>query len=705
MKTIKESKISKKLFLIMLFVSLSAVSCLSLFQIYSSYYEGKKVAENYQKQALDSILNEIEEHFLLIKKMMELSSHSKGVLENGINERFRFYLWKILKHNPSVFEVVAIDNKGKEMLVASRIRPELAGEFKDVSNEDYFQKAVSGKVFFSKIKYHFDGTKPYIVVAIPVYKFDGSITAVLASKVWFLDTQNLLSKKMFGETGYAYIVDVDKNILAHPKYELILKNVKISEISKELENAMDNAIKNPGVITQVRYRNADGKKVFCSLKFVKDFNWIIAVAQQEFEIYSATIRTIASFLLISGILIFIVLLVVKRLSNKLSLPIIKLRNLTTKISEGDFSTRIEIKTNDEIEELASNFNEMTEKLKNSYEELESKVDERTKELLLLYSFTASISKNLHVSETIKNAGDELSVVLELDGFVGMLYKDGNWLLEDAVCSAIGVDELNILWKKLMDQNIIQHLSQHHVPSVLNISEDINFFDVKTLSSIKSVAVFPILYQGEILGIMILFSSTSNFFNSNILSAVETCMIQLGVAIANAERYEFTEELSYKDPLTKLFNRRYFETKLDHEFERCLRYERDASLCMIDIDFFKKINDTYGHQSGDAILKQLAKIIQDSIRKSDVAARFGGEEFIILMPETPLEKAFVAMERLRKKVEENAFAIGVEPFNISLTISIGISCFMPSMTKKEIFIEQADKALYKAKQSGRNRVCQ
>lgn len=90
MKTIKESKISKKLFLIMLFVSLSAVSCLSLFQIYSSYYEGKKVAENYQKQALDSILNEIEEHFLLIKKMMELSSHSKGVLENGINERFRF---------------------------------------------------------------------------------------------------------------------------------------------------------------------------------------------------------------------------------------------------------------------------------------------------------------------------------------------------------------------------------------------------------------------------------------------------------------------------------------------------------------------------------------------------------------------------------------------------------------------------------------
>jgi len=269
--------------------------------------------------------------------------------------------------------VVAIDNKGKEMLVASRIRPELAGEFKDVSNEDYFQKAVSGKVFFSKIKYHFDGTKPYIVVAIPVYKFDGSITAVLASKVWFLDTQNLLSKKMFGETGYAYIVGVDKNILAHPKYELILKNVKISEISKELENAMDNAIKNPGVITQVRYRNADGKKVFCSLKFVKDFNWIIAVAQQEFEIYSATIRTIASFLLISGILIFIVLLVVKRLSNKLSLPIIKLRNLTTKISEGDFSARIEIKTNDEIEELAANFNEMTEKLKNSYEELESKV--------------------------------------------------------------------------------------------------------------------------------------------------------------------------------------------------------------------------------------------------------------------------------------------------------------------------------------------
>jgi len=169
--------------------------------------------------------------------------------------------------------------------------------------------------------------------------------------------------------------------------------------------------------------------------------------------------------------------------------------------------------------------------------------------------------------------------------------------------------------------------------------------------------------------VLLCSSYDNFFHAGILSSIETCMIQLGVAIANAKKYEYTENLSFKDPLTKLFNTKYFETKLEQEFARCERYNRELSLSMIDIDFFKKINDTYGHQVGDEILNQLAQIILKSIRKSYIAARYGGEGFIVLMPETLPKNAFIALERLRKAVEEHAFIIDIPLGYFYITISI------------------------------------
>lgn len=703
MKTIKGNRISKKLFIIMLSISLTAITCLSFFQAYSSYVEGREVAENHQKVVLSSITEVYRDHLLLIQKMMVLSADSRGVLEEGINNRFRFYLWKILKHNESVFEVVAIDRNGKELIFASKIRPELAGDYQDVSKEEYFKSAISGKTFYSKIMYLFDETKPYIVISIPVYKFDGTINTVLACKVWFNTLQKFLYTKMVGKTGYIYTLNVDKQIIAHPEYDLVLKRIKAGEISKSLEQEVDIAIKNPGTFRQVSYVNTKGDRVFATLRYEKDFGFVVVVAQKATEIFYTTLKTVVYFFLISGIVILIVFLVIKKLSLSLSFPIVKLKEVTARISEGDFSTKIEIKTNDEIEELANNFNEMSEKLKKSYEELEKRVAERTKELLLLYSFTSAISKTLNVNEALKNAGEELTVALELDGYVGTLYKNNSISKEDLVYSSLTEEELNIVLAKFDNKNIFSHLSLSHSSYVINIDEDSTFLNYKRLKTIKSIAVFPILYLGKIVGFMIFLSSNGNFFQSNILSVIETCMVQLGVSIANAEKYEFTEELSFKDPLTKLFNRRYFEAKLEDELARWQRYKRETSLCMIDIDFFQKVNDTYGHQSGDAILKQLAQIIQSSIRKSDIAARYGGEEFVLLMPETSLENAYAALERLRKNVEEHVFVIDVFPGTLSITISIGLACFSSFITKKEKLIELADKSLYTAKQTGRNKV--
>ncbi len=165
-------------------------------------------------------------------------------------------------------------------------------------------------------------------------------------------------------------------------------------------------------------------------------------------------------------------------------------------------------------------------------------------------------------------------------------------------------------------------------------------------------------------------------------------------------YTQTKQLSITDALTNLYNRRYFETAFAREFARAKRYNSDLSLVIVDIDWFKKINDTYGHSCGDFVLKELSWLMAENFRQTDIIFRYGGEEFVILLTETPSETAGIPIERLRKIVEENKFRY--KGYDIDVTISAGISSNKDVNDSCEMF-DKADKALYTAKEEGRNRV--
>jgi diguanylate cyclase (GGDEF)-like protein len=163
-----------------------------------------------------------------------------------------------------------------------------------------------------------------------------------------------------------------------------------------------------------------------------------------------------------------------------------------------------------------------------------------------------------------------------------------------------------------------------------------------------------------------------------------------------------ELLSITDGLTKLHNHRHFQDELLRAFEESSRYQRPLSMAMIDIDFFKKINDTYGHAVGDEVLKAVSALFRDSIRSTDLAARYGGEEFAVMMPETSLDDAITFAEKIRAMIE--AAPIETQAGPVHATVSIGVASVPYTRVKgpKDLIVA-ADKALYRAKKAGRNQV--
>ncbi|MDD5633778.1 MAG: diguanylate cyclase [Candidatus Omnitrophica bacterium] len=169
-----------------------------------------------------------------------------------------------------------------------------------------------------------------------------------------------------------------------------------------------------------------------------------------------------------------------------------------------------------------------------------------------------------------------------------------------------------------------------------------------------------------------------------------------------KRVKYYRRLSILDGLTEVFNHRYFHEIIVREMKRAERYAHPLSVLMIDIDDFKKYNDTYGHLAGDRALKKATHVFNTYLRNVDMIFRYGGEEFTILLPETDKVEAVNVAERIRQKVEETRFELD-EPQTAKITVSIGVVCFPEDATEKEPLLQKVDKALYQAKKSGKNRV--
>ena len=214
----------------------------------------------------------------------------------------------------------------------------------------------------------------------------------------------------------------------------------------------------------------------------------------------------------------------------------------------------------------------------------------------------------------------------------------------------------------------------------------------------SFGAVPLLSEKKFVGILTVEDLPKADFDRFVIVAT-----QFALEIKKVLLYETVEALAITDSLTGLYTRRYFFERLNEELNRSKKYGFRFSFLMVDIDDFKKCNDTHGHLVGDVILKDVSRIIKEGVREIDLVARYGGEEFSLIFPETDKNGAILAAERIRKKIEENVFKAYDEMLKV--TISIGIAVYPEDGSDAGEIVERADKALYDAKRSGKNIVCE
>ncbi len=219
---------------------------------------------------------------------------------------------------------------------------------------------------------------------------------------------------------------------------------------------------------------------------------------------------------------------------------------------------------------------------------------------------------------------------------------------------------------------------------------------------RSLLILPLVVREDAIGTLALAAHRPDAFNDAVRPTLQVLANQLAVALSNAAAVRRLEEMATTDGLTGCLNKRAFLDELDRKIRSAERFGRKLSLLVTDIDHFKSVNDTYGHDVGDVVIKELGTILKRAKRDTDSVARFGGEEFCVLCEETDTEGAVRLAERIREELGQKVFTTDLG--KLSVRCSVGVATFPEdAKTSAELF-KITDQALYAAKRSGRNRVC-
>lgn len=437
---------------------------------------------------------------------------------------------------------------------------------------------------------------------------------------------------------------------------------------------------------------------------------------------TAAIMTVA-FLVMSVVLFSIIsILFLRRLIRPLVTTANEIEVAVESAIKGDFSHRIESRTNDEIGKIARQFNALsegiTEKLsqirENVVQLVQSKPDYRGNNLLTETAET--VAGLVHVSQ-FKQAIEEdetaTEVFLRISDVVRQEFKLQSFSLYEVnaqkkkihAVMVDGVPEAPIHW---CDQAIQDHchscraVRTGHMIDGSENTQICRSFSLDALTDGKHYICLPILESGSVGSVVqMVFDASDSTRVRNLRPMMEAYLREAAPVLQAKRLMSSLRESSLKDAMTGLKNRRFLEEYAETLISQCKRRKVPMTLLMMDLDFFKPVNDTYGHDAGDQVLRELAVLLQENVRESDLVIRYGGEEFLIVLIETDAESAMQVAEKIRLAVEKHKFKVGGT--SLSKTISAGLADYPNDGQAFWQVLKFADVSLYAAKEGGRNKV--
>jgi diguanylate cyclase (GGDEF)-like protein len=439
---------------------------------------------------------------------------------------------------------------------------------------------------------------------------------------------------------------------------------------------------------------------------------------------------------IGGLIILFVTMLILLLMNRMVLqPLGRLVRVMSRVEEGDFFARAEVQGNDEIGLLASTFNKLVSKITDLRVEridTERELSDVRGELLLKAELAEKSHQLAEANRTLQDRfeqltflyaiGRELAGVLDPDPLLERLGQmvhtklavpEFSVLLIDAagargtIATAIGFPPETVIVGRafLLEGSVsADAAAKRSAIYVPDLGADARRISYRTTPANRgSLFCVPVIYQDRLLGTFNFASPEKDAFSTERRELFTAVANQAALALANAQLFRQTLELSRTDGLTGVPNRRELESRLALEWSHAERYSEPLSVLLIDLDSFQKYNENHGRSRGDELLRRIARILEANVRKVDALGRYGGDEFLVVLPRSTKEQAETVADKLRRSIEQADFEGGyMQPLG-RVTVSAGVATAPDDAKTVEELLHAADDAIFSAKDSGRNRV--
>ncbi|RUO65324.1 hypothetical protein CWI77_02375 [Pseudidiomarina planktonica] len=520
----------------------------------------------------------------------------------------------------------------------------------DASFRDYYKRAVvSAEVVLSEPFLTDPNQLPLVNLSYAVRDGRGDIIAILVGSMSLRDNSFLkaLERTQIGLTGYISVISADGLIISHPQQDFIMQAIpEDREIFRKRVLAGWRGV--------VHIEALRGGKSLQSYESLQDNNWIIAGVIPEEEAYAAADQATRTLLLAIITAAFVVMIIIWWL---LHLQMRHLPRLTNELSRLQAGARAELDPigYEEIDALVVAFNQLLEDNHVSQQQLQQRQ-------VYLQSILEASSAGLFVVDNNGKAEFINSAVARITGWPKQLFQDGDW------CKAMPANDAKrvcVMWQQALEDKSFFSLDHRYVRPEGN-------------TVWVNCQLYPVEFDQKLVGMV-------------------------GTIVDVSMRYAREKELinvANEDALTKLANRRGYDEKIEKLFNLHRQQQVQTVLLSLDLDHFKSVNDSAGHEVGDWVLQQLAKIIVGEIRVDDFAARVGGDEFAVLLRDCDEKHALQIAERIRREVEELEHE---HPSVKAVTISIGLAASSIADEYVIDWIRRADRACYEAKNKGRNQV--